>query len=948
MTRSRGWLGAGAGLIVLVTLVSYIPAMRGGFIWDDDDYVINNPTLRTAEGLRRIWCEVGATMQYYPMVFSSFWAEYQLWGLQPFGYHLVNVLLHAANALLLWVVLRRLRVPGAWLAAAVFAVHPVHVESVAWITERKNVLSGFFYLAALLAYLRFSPPDEEARPGGRRWGFYVLAWILFAGALLSKTVTCTLPAALLILLWWKRSRLTPGDMLPLVPMFVAGAIMGLTTAAVEKRHVGAEGPEWAFSIADRFLIAGHAVWFYLGKLLWPSQLTFIYPRWAVNSGQWQQYVFPVGAVMMFLGLFLWRKRIGKAPFAALFLFIVTVAPALGFINIYPMRYSFVADHFQYLASIGPIALYVGLLTVLIGVRSAPPETKATNEEVRPDPSPVPVWCVPLAGVLVAVLSVLTWQQGRIYESYYTLWKDTLAKNPTAWIAHNNLGTILEAQGKLDEAAQHYAAAFQFCPSSFEVQNNLGSILTKAGKYDEAMTHLRQAVRIKPDHAEAYYNMGVVLAAQGKPDEAIDLYNEALRLRPTFVDALFNLGEVLRSLGKHGAAMERYRQTLQIYPNHAPAYCSLGILEAELGNVQEAIQHLSEAVRIAPSYADAHYNLALVLAGQGKLEGAAEYYREALRLKPDNATGHNNLGNILSKLGKLDEAVEHFREAVRLNPEFAEAHYNLAIVLTNQDKLDEAAREYREALRINPGNTAAHNNLANILAKQKKFDEAIYHLSEALRIQPEDAMVHNNVANLLIQQGKIEEGIGHLKQSIRIKPDYVAAHSTLGDVYEKQGRIRQAVDQYREVVRLSPNWLGVEHKLAWILATNESPEIRDGAEAVKLALHACEATKQKNMFALDTLAAAYAETGQFKEAVETAKKAIALARETQEEEAVRVIESRLTLYQAGRAYREPNQATQRGSTTQASRPAPTTQVSRPGSAPRATQPASAPRLPTGLK
>ncbi|HUI07690.1 MAG TPA: hypothetical protein VL486_11875 [Verrucomicrobiae bacterium] len=247
--KNRCWLLATA-LVVLV-LVAYLPALRGGFLWDDNAYVTENQALRTPNGLGEIWFKPGTTPQYYPLVFTSFWLEYRLWRLQPFGYHLVNVLLHAANAVLLWRVLRRLEIAGAWWAAAIFALHPVMVESVAWVTERKNVLSCLFYLLAALAYFRFRPLTNGSVVRARDWRFYPLSLAFFLCALLSKTVTCSLPAVLVLLLWWKGGRIEKRDARALAPLFGLGAALGLMTVWWEERLVGAGGAEWTLSFVQR-------------------------------------------------------------------------------------------------------------------------------------------------------------------------------------------------------------------------------------------------------------------------------------------------------------------------------------------------------------------------------------------------------------------------------------------------------------------------------------------------------------------------------------------------------------------------------------------------------------------------------------------------------------------------------------------------------------------------
>lgn len=285
------WLAAA---IVALVVIGYIPALRCGFIWDDDLYVTGNATLRDGAGLNRIWLEVGATPQYYPLVFTTFWLERRVWGIAPASYHLTNVLLHAATAVLLFAALRRLRVPGAWLAAVLFAIHPVQVESVAWITERKNVLSGLFYLAAFLAYMRFCGVEQQSDSGRRPWKFYALSLLFFVAALLSKTVTCTLPAAIVLILWWKQKWFRWRNIWPLIPMALLGFAAGLFTAIMERQHVGAQGPDWDFSLLERALIAGRAVWFYVLSILAPVNLMFIYPRWQIDAGEWWQYLFPLG------------------------------------------------------------------------------------------------------------------------------------------------------------------------------------------------------------------------------------------------------------------------------------------------------------------------------------------------------------------------------------------------------------------------------------------------------------------------------------------------------------------------------------------------------------------------------------------------------------------------------------------------------------------------------
>lgn len=504
-SQGRVWLGGVA--ILACTLFAYLPALQAGYVWDDDQYVTRNETLESVEGLGRIWTELGAVPQYYPIVHTSYWIEYRLWGLEPAGYHAVNIVLHALNAIVLWFVLWKLGLRFAWLAGLVFALHPVHVESVAWITERKNVLSAFFYLIALLLYLRFDPPE---RTEIRRWALYGLSLASFALALLSKTVTCSLPAVILLLLWWKRGRVTPRDALPLVPWFVLGAALAWVTVTVERVHVGAQGPEWGLSFVERCLIAGRALWFYLGKLVWPVDLTFIYPRWAIDTSVAWQYVFPGAALAVVATLWILRRYLGRGPLVVALIFAGTLLPALGFFDVYPMRYSFVADHFQYLASAAVIALGCGLATRVLATRNATRTARTV-----------------LIVTVAAVLGTLTWQQALAYESVETLWRDTIAKNPAAWMAHHNLALALIGR---DDAA--------------------------------AMKHVDQALEVKPDHASAHVTRGLLLLRQARVGPAKEAFNRAVELDADNYAALANMAKLHAREGDLQRAAVSFRRALE--------------------------------------------------------------------------------------------------------------------------------------------------------------------------------------------------------------------------------------------------------------------------------------------------------------------------------------------------------------------------------------------------
>jgi Flp pilus assembly protein TadD len=559
----------------VATLLAYVPAMLGGYIWDDDAFVTDNPVLRTANGLWRIWFEFRATDQYYPMAYTSFWLEYQFWGYWATGSHVVNVLLHILNALLLWRVLLRLRVPGAWFAAFVFALHPVEVESVAWITERKNVLSATFYLLAALAWFRFQPLPGNPNPEtgnvkpekvkgvrsepvekARDWRLYPLVALLFLCALWTKTTACSLPAALLLVLWWKQERVRWREALPLAPLFVIGAGMGLLTSWMEKHVIGAKGNDWSLTLAERFLIAGRALWFYAGKLAWPEPLIFFYPRWRLDAGAWWQWLYPAAAALLAACLWLARGKTGKAPLAAAGFFALTLFPALGFIDVYPFRYSFVADHFQYLASIGLIALAAGMARGLHYFAKAPLPRIA------------------LCAVLLTALGALTWRQGWMYRDVETLYRTAIERNPECWMAQDNLAFCLMQAGKVDESIVHSRRALEIKPDDAEAHVNLGNALLAKGDKAAARTLYERALQIRPDFAEAYSNLGNVLLFQQHMEEAMRCYRRALQIRPKYAEAWNNLGYTLLQLGKTDEAIPRFRKALEIKPDYGQARVNL--------------------------------------------------------------------------------------------------------------------------------------------------------------------------------------------------------------------------------------------------------------------------------------------------------------------------------------------------------------------------------------
>lgn len=596
-------------LIFAVVLAAYLPALSGGFIWDDPGH-ITRADLRDLAGLGRIWFEFGATQQYYPVLHSAFWLEYWIWGDSAFAYHLLNVLLHATGACLLGRLLQRLAVPGAWLAALLFALHPVGVESVAWITEQKNTLSTVFYLAAALAYLRF---DRSRRPVD-----YALAGGLFALALLSKTVTATLPAALLVVFWWQRGRLEwRRDVLPLLPWWGLGVAAGLVTAHFESAFIGARGSDFDLTLGERFLLAGRVFWFYLGKLAWPAELVFIYPRWTVDAVELWQWLFPLGALVVLGGLgWLSWKRGRRGPLAVLLLFGGTLFPVLGFFEVFPFVFSYVADHFQYLASLACFALAgAGLARGL---------------------ARLPRLGAGLVGAaLLLTLGTLTWRQCGMYRDLFTLYETTLARNPTCWMAHQNLAIALTEAGRAEDALPHLQATLRLKPDHAPAENNLGDGLLRLGRPAEALPHLERAVRLQPDYAVAHCNLGQTLARLGRLDEGLAHFAEAARLDPRYPQAELNWG--------------------------------IGLLEAD--RVAEALPHCARAVQLMPHWVQARLTYGRALAGLDRMAEAAAEFRVAVDLAPNSGEAHLLLAYAFRALGQPEQAQEHFQTARRLGANF---------------------------------------------------------------------------------------------------------------------------------------------------------------------------------------------------------------------------------------------------------------------------------------
>jgi tetratricopeptide (TPR) repeat protein len=670
-------------LILVLVFLAYLPSFKPEFIWDDDTAVYRNPLVRADNGLYYIWCSA-LNHDYWPLTYTSFWFEWRLWGENAVGYRVSNVLLHACAGILLWRVLRRLQIRGCWWAALIYGLHPVCVASAAWITERKNTLSLVFFLVSVLWYLRYAESPEstgqrsdvrgQRAEGGSQTSevrgqrsagpnvFYALSLFAFLLALLSKTSVVVLPLVLLICIAWRHNVVRRSDWLKLAPFFVLSIVFGAVTVWFQQHGaIGSSGgpPD---PLPVRLLAGSRALWFYLGKALVPLKLSVLYDKWAVSARSGPAYLPVLGWLALLGGAWFFRRRIGRGWFLALLYFTICLLPVAGFFDVYYFRYSWVADHWQYLALMGIVVAVVSgcfsvreemvaefPLTPALSVRAGlatgrgrtPADPAATRARANPA-TPVVLKLIPAA--LALCFGWLTWQRSALFGNSELLWQDSLKQSPHSWVACNNLANALDDKGRGDEAVKLYLRALQENPNYAEAHNNLGTILARLGDQGTALSQYQDALRIQPGFAEAHNNLASLLLGEGKIEEARTHFLEALRLQPDYADAHYNLGTLFEKEGKAAEAYEQYVIAARFNPAFAQAYYNAGNLCAQQGNLQQAATLYARAVQIAPTFAEAQYNLGLALSRLGRVHEGNSHMLEAVRLKPSLAPPQSQPGN----------------------------------------------------------------------------------------------------------------------------------------------------------------------------------------------------------------------------------------------------------------------------------------------------------------
>lgn len=660
-------------LLIALVLVAYTPVFRAGFIWDDESHLTRNPCVIGPLGLREVWTTAQAV--YYPLVLTTFWAVHKLAGLNPLPYHALNVLFHAFSAILLWRVLRLLQIRGAWLGAAFWALHPVMVQSVAWVTELKNTQSCAFYLLSILFFLKWKDGTRLAsrlscpRTGNRHSLAFALSLIFFLLATLSKPSVVMLPVVLALSIWWLDRKIRWRDTITLAPFALISVVASAWTIWEQRFHARAVGPEWTQTFPERLIIAGKAIWFYLGKLFWPQPLIFIYPRWDVHAWNVVGYLPLLAAIAALVALWCIQTKWSRASFFAFAYYVVSLFPVLGFFSVYFFRYSFVSDHFQYLASMGPLALAGAGIAALFGGFDETPEQLVPELDAAPRSSTIVspqlrlILIGGLCGIFLLLLGFLTRRQTAQYHDLFALYTKTLQENPACWMAHYNLGIAFSEQGQVDQAIGQYRQAVALRPDYAEAHYNLGRLLVEHGQLSEAVSHYEKAAAINPADAEAQNNLGVTLFGIGRIDDAIAHYRKALDARPDYAEASCNLANALIAKEDFENAITRYKACLAAIPDQEEARYNLASALLRQGRPDEAIVEYQKVLQAHPASADAHANLGIAWSSTGRAQDARIEYTKALRISPENLPALSNLAWLLAT--SPDPTLRNGSEAVQL-------------------------------------------------------------------------------------------------------------------------------------------------------------------------------------------------------------------------------------------------------------------------------------------
>jgi tetratricopeptide (TPR) repeat protein len=846
------------GLVAFV----FIPALKCPFLcFDDPDYVTSNSHVKAGFTWSGVRWAVSSTEagNWHPVTWMSHMLDCQMYGLAPRGHHLSNVMIHAANTALVFLLLRFLTGFGwrSFLVAGLFGLHPLRIESVAWVSERKDVLSMFFFLLTIWAYCEYartrarlghrdqsSSEVKELMQRSNAWmWWYLLAVGVFALGLASKPMLVTVPFVLLLLDYWPLNRLRlprlqqpsgqpenetwQGLLVEKTPFFVLSAFSSVVTWLAQQEAMGRD-----LSLGSRIGNALVSYCAYLGKIFWPARLAIFYPWDYSSTGQviWAGILLAVVSLLVF-GL---SRRCPCLAVGWLW-FIGMLVPVIGIVQVGEQS---MADRYTYIPSIGVFIAIVWSVSEIVQRKRM-----------------LTYGATALASLALIACIICSRQQLGYWHENELLFRRSLSISGPNSTAYTCLAITLKTQNRVQEAWAMYLEALRVQPRDPLARTGLGGLLFESGRMDEALREFHAALEVKPRDANALVSVGAVLFEQGNLEEAIAKYREALRNKPDYALAHYNLAAAFRKLGRSDDSIRQYKMSILLDPDYAPAHVGFGNILAEAGRLKDAGVEYEQALRLDPFNSDAHYNLAKVLEAQGMVEFAIVHYQEVLLRKPAYVEAHCGLASALSTAGRFPEAIEHYSVAIGLRPTYAPAHRGLGATLaakgaieealdqfcvaTDYDpadvssrvalghllvrtgRLDEAMVQYRAAVRLSPESAGAHYFLASALAEKGEIDEASQQFTETLRIVPNSADAHSDLGRVLLSKGKYEEAAGHFERAAVLDPNNPDTQNNLGASLFRAGRLSEAITHFRESLRLKPDLADAQRNLTTALEAQQA-------------------------------------------------------------------------------------------------------------------------------
>ncbi len=763
-----------AVVIALLTVIAFSSALNNEVTnWDDNEY-LENPLIEelSPSNVGKIFTTFHKRTFSQPLVLLSFSIENALFNGSPTAYHTTNVALHMFNCVLLFYIIFLLcdKILVSFITSMLFAIHPLHVESVAWITERKDVMSTFFFLLSLLFYLFLRRVLRDCGEKWTRqvWKWYAASLIAFFLALLAKPSVVMLPLVMLLFDYLEGRNIK--DFVRLIgekiPFFALSLVFGLITIYIH-RSTELTGQLNQVFLMDRVIIFCYSLVFYLVKTILPFNLSAIYPYPEKMSIFAPDFFVSVVVFLILAAVFLWFGLRRKTVVFGVLFFLITIFPMLKLVP-FPTGGAIVADRYMYVPSIGIFYMIgIGFFKLYF----------SEGEKAR-------ARRVPLVIALIAVFAlftVMTNLRSEVWASSKTLWTDTIKKSPTAYLPHNNLGLILAREGKHKEAVELYKESLKFHPSYIPAHNNLGNAYKKLGMVDLAIKEYKFGNQGGSKYPQVHNNLGFTFFEQGKIDLAIAEYKEAIRIDPNFVDAYNNLGHAYYTRGRVDSAIKEYKKVLSIDPDYPEAHYNLGVAYNKKGKKDEAIKSYKEAVRLAPRHFEAHNNLGYVYLVSGRVKEALDSFKKVVSVNPDFASGRNNLGYTYLMIKRPEAAMREFKEALRLRPEYSNASYNLANTLFGLRRIDEAIVQYKDTIKFNPKHADAHNRLGVAYGSKGRFKQAVVEFKKAIKLRPGYAETHYNLAMTYFKLKQRTSAVKELRTVLKIKPDHEKAKKVLNSL-----------------------------------------------------------------------------------------------------------------------------------------------------------------------